>query len=164
LGGVGEDDHEIMVLGGGAGEGRSADVDVLDAILDAGAAGDGGLERVEVGHHHVDRRDVVFGHLGDVFGDVAAGEDAAVELRDQGFDAAVHDLGEAGVGGDVGDREAGVAQGFGGAAGGEELGAVGEQGVGEGEQAGLVGDGDQRATDWQRIGHREISLLWLRAG
>ena len=85
--------------------------------------------------------------LGEVFGAVAAGEDAGVDLGDEGLDPAVEDFREAGVVGDVLDRDGGVAQRVGGAAGGEDFGPVGDEGAGEVEQAGLVGNGDECAAD-----------------
>ena len=60
-------------------------------------------------------------HLRDVLGQVAAAEDAAMDLRHQRLHAAVEDLREAGVVGDLLHRHAGLAQRAGGAAGGEDL-------------------------------------------
>ena len=110
---VGQHHDEIVVFGGGADQGGAADVDVLHAVVVGCACRDGRLERVEVHRHQIDGRDVVDAHLVDVFGEVPAREDAAMDLRHQGLDAAVHDLGEAGVVGHVLDRHACVSQGFG---------------------------------------------------
>jgi hypothetical protein len=74
-------------------------------------------------HHQVDGRDAVLFDGRQVLGQVAAGEDAAVHLRVQGLDAAVEHFREAGVVADFGDRQAGVAQQLGGAAGGQQLDA-----------------------------------------
>ena len=153
LGGVGEDGDEIVVLGGGADQGGAADVDVFDAVVVGRSSGNRGFEGVEVHRDEVDRGDVVFAHLGQVLGQVAAAEDAAVDLRDQGFDTAVEDFGEAGVVGDLFHRDTGLAQGFGGAAGGEDFDAVGSEGAGEVDEAGFVGDGDQGAADGDDAGH-----------
>ena len=46
----------------------------------------------------------------EIVGTMPAGQDAAVDLRVQGLDPAVHHLGEAGDVGDVGDRQAGVGE------------------------------------------------------
>ena len=51
-------------------------------------------ERIEVHHHQVDGLDAVLGHHRVV--GAAPAEQAAVDLRVQRLDAAVHDLGEAG--------------------------------------------------------------------
>ena len=110
---VGQHHDEIVVFGGGADQGGAADVDVLDAVVVRCTGRDSCLERVEVDRHQIDGGDVVDAHLVDVFGEVPAREDAAVDLRHQGFDAAVHDLGEAGMVGHVLDRHACVSQGFG---------------------------------------------------
>ncbi len=106
--GCGEHGDGIVVLGGRADQGRAADVDVLDAIGKGGAARHRGFERVQVDGDEVDRGDVVLCHLRDMFGQVAAAEDAAVDLRHQGFDAAVEDFREAGVFGDFLHRHAGL--------------------------------------------------------
>jgi hypothetical protein len=58
----------------------------------------------------------------------------------QGLDAAVHHLGKAGVLGHLGDRQAGLQQQLGGAAGGQQLASEAVQALGEFEDAGLVGD------------------------
>ncbi len=51
---------------------------------DAGP-GDGGLEGVQVADHQVDGVDpLAFGEASQILGDVAAGEDAAVELEVEG--------------------------------------------------------------------------------
>ncbi len=63
---------------------------------------------------------------------------------------AVHHLGEAGQVGDVLDRQAGRGDRRLGAAGGDQLDAQLVQGAGRLDQAGLVGDRDQRA--WRTLG------------
>ena len=103
VGGLDHDGDAVVVLGGGADHGGAADVDLLDAGGEVGAAGEGGLERVEVDHHEVDRRRIrCCSRVGDVVGVVAAGEDAAVDGRVQGLDPAVQDLGRAGDLADLG--------------------------------------------------------------
>ena len=57
--GLDDDGDIVVVLRGGADHRRAADVDVLDAVLVAGALGDRRLERIEVDHEQVDRRDAV---------------------------------------------------------------------------------------------------------
>ena len=59
--------------------------------------------------------------LGEVLLVVAAVEQAAVDLRVEGLDPAVEQFGRAGVFGDIDDRQARLAQGLGGAAGGEQF-------------------------------------------
>ena len=60
-------------------------------------------------------------HRGDVFGIVAQREQAAVDFGVQGFDPAVHHLGEAGDVGDIFHGQSRVAEEFGGAAGADQL-------------------------------------------
>src|SRR5690606_1226354 len=89
--GVHHDGHGPVVLGGGAHHGGAADVDVLDGggQVAVGVRHRGG-EGVEVDHHHVDGLDAVLRHHPVV--DAPAAEDAAVDLRVQGLDPAVHHL------------------------------------------------------------------------
>jgi hypothetical protein len=68
-----------------------------------------------------------------------------VHLRVQGLDAAVQHLGEVRDLGHFGHRQALVGQQPGGAAGGQELDAKAVQGLGEFDDAGLVGDGEKCA-------------------
>ena len=159
LGDVGQDDDEIMVLRGGAGQRGAANVDVLHAIREGGAARHRGLEGIEVRDDHIDRGDMVLFHLRDVLGQVAPGQDAAMDLRHQRLHPAVHDLGEAGVVGHVDHGEAGVAQCLGGAAGGQDFHAARGQSLGEFHQSGFVGDGDQRAADGNDVGHYGPRML-----
>ena len=70
-------------------------------------------------------------------------EQAAVHLRVQRLHAAVEHLGEARHLGHLGHRQALVGQQLGGAAGGQQLDAQRVQGLGEFDDAGLVGDGEK---------------------
>ena len=79
-----------------------------------------------------------------VLGAVAAREQAAVDRRVQRLDAAVEHLREAGVLGDLGHRQAGAGEQLRGAAGREQLDAERRQLARELDDAGLVGDGNQR--------------------
>ena len=103
-------DHDAdvrPVLGRGAHHRRAADVDVLDRVLERAAGlGDRRAERVEIDHDEIDRRDAVLAQRGRVLGQVAPREDARVHLGVQRLHAAVEHLRKAGVGADVGDREA----------------------------------------------------------
>jgi hypothetical protein len=86
-----------MVLGRGTDQRRSADIDVLDAGREVGAARDRLLEGVEVHDHQVDRRDPVLRHLRGMRLVGTPAENAAMDRRLQGLHPAVHDLREAGV-------------------------------------------------------------------
>ena len=122
LDGVGDNNDGAVVFGGGADHGGAADVDVFDGFFEGGVGfGDGGFKGVEVDDDQVDGLDVVLLHGGEVGGVVAEGEKAAVDEGMEGFDAAVHHFGEAGEVGDVFHGDPGVAEGFGGAAGGDEF-------------------------------------------
>ena len=145
---VGGERDEGVVFRGGADHRGTADVDLLDRLFDRHVgAGDGLLEGVEVHDDQLEAEDAVVGERLHVAGIVVAAEDTAVDLRMEGFDAAIHHLGEAGVVGDVADREASVGEVFAGAAGGEELDAGFNERLGEVEEAGLVADAEEGAFD-----------------
>ena len=116
---------------------------VLDRVFhrDAGL-GHGLREWIEVHHHQVDGRDAVLFHRLHVVGLVAPREDAAVDLRVQRLHAAFHHLRKAGVVGDLGHDDAVQLQKLRGAAGGQDLDAVGEQRLGELDDTSLVADRD----------------------
>jgi hypothetical protein len=95
-----------VVLGRRAHHGRAADVDVLDGVFQRAVGLRHGLrEGIEVHHHQVDGGMSCFCMVA-ACSAVAAAEDAAVHLGVQGLDAAVEHFGEAGVVGDLGDRQA----------------------------------------------------------
>ena len=71
----------------------------------------------------------------------------------QRLDPAVQDLGRAGQVADLDHGHVGRAQGRGGAAGGDQLHALGREPAAELDQAGLVVHGEQRAAD-RPEGHR----------
>ena len=85
-----------MVLRRGADHRGPADVDVLDAVLEAGAFVDGGLERIEIDHQQIDRRDAVRLHGLRMFGVVADRQQSAMHFRMQRLDPAVHHFRKAG--------------------------------------------------------------------
>ena len=70
-----------------------------------------------------------------------------MDLGVQGLDPAVEHFREAGEFGHILDRNAGVADGLGGAAGGQEFHPLVSQGAGEVEETGFVGDGEKGALD-----------------
>ena len=70
-----------MVLGGGADHRRAADVDVLDALVEVRAAGDRGLEGVEVHVDEIDTADAVLGHGPGVLRRVTDAEQQKAKLR-----------------------------------------------------------------------------------
>jgi hypothetical protein len=74
-------------------------------------------------------------------------EDAAVDFGVQRLDAAVEHFGEAGEVGDFAHGEAGVAQGFRGASGGNQLDFMASETLREIHEAGFVRHAQQRAGD-----------------
>ena len=85
---------------------RAADVDVLDALVEAGALRDGRLERIEIDDQQIDRRDAVRRGLRLVLSAAAHGQQAAVHLGMQRLHAAVEHLGKARELGDILHRRA----------------------------------------------------------
>jgi hypothetical protein len=156
--GRGRHRHSREVLGGAAQHRRAADVDVLHGILElAVSVGGDRFERIQVQHQQVDRGDPVLGHHR-VIGSGAA-EQAAMHQRMQRLDPAIHHFRKAGELGDIPDRQAGLADRLGGAAGGEQLDVAGGQCLGQVDQAGLVGNGQQRPAHGQEIsGHGDQEM------
>ena len=151
---VGRIDHDrdgIVVLGGGAHHGWSADVDVLDGLsVAAGGACHGLGEGIEVHDQEVDAFDAMQRH--DAFIDTAPAEQPAVDTRVQGLDASVHDLGETGVLRDFGDRDAVLGEQARRTTRGEDGDATAFEFAGEIQKTGLVGDGQQCAAQQDRHG------------
>ena len=141
-----DDNADIgVILGAGADHGRAADIDVFNGVFQAAAfLCHGGFKGVEVDHDQVDRVDAV--DLHNTVINTAAAENAAVNLRMQRLDAAVHDFRKARVLGDFHDRNHIVHQQPGGAAGGENLDTPFTQGAGKVNYAGFVGNTDKGAS------------------
>ena len=126
----------------------SADVDVLDRVVErASGLGDGLAERIEVDHDQVDERDRVLAQRGDVRRQVAAGEDARMDLRMQRLDAPVEHLRETRIRPDVGDRQPRIGKRARGAARRQERDAEGRESLREFDEAALVRDGQQGLLD-----------------
>ncbi len=119
---VHHDGYVFIILGSRAHHGRAADVDIFNGFF-AGhiRLRDGFTEGIEVHSHQVDAGDAVFFHGFHVFRIVTDGEDAAVNFRMQGLYAAVHHFRETGHFGNGLHRNAGVGDGFHGAAGGNNF-------------------------------------------
>ncbi len=101
-----------VVLGGRADHRRPADVDLLDQLVERDPRSLQRLrERVQVADDELERRDRRGDQLAPVVGPTAVGEEPGVDPRMERLDPPVEHLREAGHGGDVGDRQAGVAQG-----------------------------------------------------
>ena len=157
--GLDDDGDALVVLGGGADHRRAADVDVLDRHLGRDLVpGDGLLERVEVDADEVDRLDALARQRRHVLGVLAPRQQRRVQPRVQRLHAAVEDLLLAGELGDVGHLEARLAQGAGGAAGGEDLDPHRRQAAGEVGDAGLVGDRDQGPANADRAVAAKLAL------
>ena len=101
---------------------RSADVNVFNRVVQTHVRlGDGLLEGIKIHHDEINRLNVMRADGGLVRLVAANEQQAAVDFRMQGFDAAIEHFGKAGVFADVFHRQPGLAQRFGGAAGGKNL-------------------------------------------
>ena len=153
IGAIGADCNEIGILGGGAQHGRPADVDVLDAIVEARACLHGGLERVEVDPDEVDGLDVVVGSVLGVGRKVAAIEKSAMHFRVQGLHTAIHHLGKASEVSDVTYRKPGFLKRLRCASRGDQIDAEPGQLPRPLHQPRLVGHREQRTPDGDALGY-----------
>jgi hypothetical protein len=146
---VDDDGDAVVVFGGAAKHGGAADVDIFDGVVQGDIGfGDSLFEGVEVDDDEVDGLDAVFAGGGFVTGVAADVEQTAVDFGVKRFDAAIEHFGKTGVLADVFDGEAGFAKGLGGAAGGDEFHAGSGEGLGEGHEAGFIGNGKQGAANF----------------
>ncbi len=153
--GVDHNSDVFMVLGCGTDHGRAADIDVFNSSRQiATRFGNRGFERVQVDRDQIDRLDAVLVHDGVV--DTATAQNAAVDLRVQGLDPAVHHFSEAGVIGHFDRRNAVVLEQLECTASGKNLDAKRFKLAGKFEDSCLVGYADQSAADRQAgslVGH-----------
>ena len=155
---------EVEVLGRRANHRWAADVDVLDhLVVGDAAAGGGPLERVQVHAHEIDELDIVVLGRVHVLGVVAHRQQAAVQLRVQRLDPAVHDLREAGQVGDLAHLDPGVGQLARRASGRDDLDPELNQAPGELDEPGLVGDRKQGPGDLHVLGGDRRKLVGARS-
>ena len=150
------DDHRDvgMVLGRRADHRGAADVDILDHVVEFGAARQRRLERVEIDHQEVDRADGVGDHRGLMGGLGADRQQAAMDARMQGLQPPVHHFGKFGELGDVDHGDARLRQRRSRAAGRDDLDAARRERARQPLQPGLVGNGNEGAADRRHIcGH-----------
>ena len=150
IGRVGHHRDEFVVLRRGADQGDAADIDVLDAVLAAGARCHHRGKRIEVRHQQVDLADAVLGQGGEVVGPVAPRQQAAMDRRVQGLDPAVEHLRGTGHRGDLRHRQPSLGKRARRVAGRNQRDAMRCQSAGERHDPGLVVDRDQRAADRAR--------------
>ena len=142
--------HVAEILAGGAQQRRPADVDLLDQLVERRLGVLRRLgERIEVDDDEIDQLDPLRPDRLEIVGTVAAREDAAVDLRVQRLDPAVHHLGKAGDVRDVGDRQPGLGDGLRRSAGRDELDAAGGEPAREVDQPGLVRNTQNCAHIWR---------------
>ena len=144
-------DHRygLVVLGGGADHAGSADVDVLDDLVERDSLLEDRLfEGVEVHHDHVNGFDPLGGDGVHVLLDVPAGENACVNHWVERLDASVQHLGESRDLGHLGHRDPVLFQKFVRPARRDDLDTHGSQLLGEVDDAGLIRDADDGSADF----------------
>ena len=144
LRGVGEHRHVLPIFGSTAHHGGAANVDVLDRVFQ-GATGLGHrrFKGVQVDDQQIDGVNAMRLQGLHVRRQIAAGQQAPVHHGVQGFDAAIEHLRKAGHIGHLAHGQALVAQQLRGAAGGDQAHAQRVQGLGQLNNAALVGDRNQ---------------------
>ena len=145
--GIDDDDHVLVILRSRANHRWTADVDVLDRLLEVAAASRHRSKWVEVDANEIDRIDGVRLHLLAMSVEAATSEDAAVNARVEGFHPPVEDLRRSGVLGDVGHRNSGGAQRARRSTRREDLRAELGESAREVDDAGLVTDAEKRPLD-----------------
>ena len=144
LGRIGQHRHVFPILRRTAHHGRAADVDVLDGVFQRAAGlGHRGFKRVEIDDEQVDGVDAVGFQRGHVLRQVAARQQAAVHLGVQRFHAAIEHFGECGDFGHLGHGQPFFCQQFGRSTGGNQGHTQFVQGLGQLNDAGFVGDGNE---------------------
>ena len=94
--------HAVMIFRRAAQHRRPADINVLNRIVQAHVRlGDGLLERIKIHHDEINRLNAMCADGGFVRLVAANEQQAAVDFRMQGFDAAIEHFGKAGVFADV---------------------------------------------------------------
>ena len=123
-----------MIFRSAAKHGRATDVNVFNRIVEADIGfGDGLFEGVEVDDHQVNRLDIVFFDSGFVLGIATQIEQTAMHAGVQRFDASNQHFRETGMLADILNRQVVLAEGFGGATGGNNFHACLHQSLGEGD-------------------------------
>ena len=115
------------------------------------------FERIEVDHHQVDRLDRVLRHHRIV--SAAAAENAAMNLRVERFDPAIHHFRETRVLRDFATRQAGFLQRSMGVSRRQDFHTVLDERLREIDDAGFVGNAQQRPPDRTLVVSVMISLL-----
>ena len=63
VGRIGDDGNKAIIFRRRAHHRRSADIDILDGVVQGGArCGNGLLKRIKIHHHHIDGRDAMLSH------------------------------------------------------------------------------------------------------
>ncbi len=148
--------YRFVILGGGAEHGGAADVDVLQGVFQRGVLiGNGELKGIEIHRHQVDRDDLMPLERRHVFGQIAAGEERAVDHGVQRLDPSVQQLGKPGQLLHLDDGDVARAERGGGSAGRDDLPAQVGQTPGKGHNAAFIADGDEGAGHGQSVASRQ---------
>ncbi len=151
--------HPLVVLGRGADHRRTADVDVLDDLVERRAARDRLAERIEVHDDQIDRVEAGLLHLGPVLGRRPP-QDPAVDARVQRLHPPVEDLGRAGEVAHLAHRNPRLAERARRAARRQDLESGAGEPAREVDHARLVRDRDQRPRNLRQLRacHERVSI------
>ena len=89
---IGDHSNKRMVFCRRADHGWPANIDILNRCFKIRTSSDGLGKRVQIGNNHINRANGVFiqrGHMGLL---IASGQNAAMNMRMQGFDPPVHNF------------------------------------------------------------------------
>ncbi len=127
---------------------RPADIDLFDGVLQTHVRlRDRRLEGVEIHAEKIDRRDSLLPHVFFVFGIVAAGQQSAVDLRMQGFQAPLEHLRETRVVSDFNHRQPRFAQQARRTAGGQQFDMMMRKSLRKRDHAFFIGNADESSPD-----------------
>ena len=148
-----------MILCGRADHGGAADVDLLDAAIEVRAGRYGLTEGVQVDHDELERLHVELRKLVKVIVLAGIRQDAGMNARVQGLDAAFEALREAGELFYRGDLNAQIRNLFRGGAGRDDFYSGLVEGLGKVLQTGLVVNANQCALDGLTIFAHGVGTL-----
>jgi hypothetical protein len=131
-----------VILGGAAEHRWATDVDVFDRVDQRDIwFGYSFFEWIQVHHHQIDRGDLMFCDSGFMLFVTSDIEESTVNQRMKGLHPAIQHFRETGVLTDVFDGQTRLAKNPGGTSGGKEFDPGVGEGLGEGDEPRLVGNG-----------------------
>ena len=135
------------ILGRRTDHGRTANIDILDAILVTGAGRHCRRKRIKIDANEIDWGNAVFFHLAQMSRKIATPQNATMYLRHQRLDATIKDFREAGMFGNILDCQTRLTQRPCRAPRRKQFCTVGCKCTPQVNQSRLVRDGEKGATN-----------------